>query len=187
MDTVTIVLIVVAVVVVAAIVWAVLQAKRRSELKDTFGPEYERTVERADDRRSAEADLRHRRERHDELDIRPLSSEERTRYRDRWDGVEAGFIEDPEGAAQEADRLVEEVMRERGYPVADRDHVEVLSVDHPELVERYRAALRATQDPRAASTEELRKALLDLRATFQEVTDDRTGRTDREEVDDGTR
>jgi hypothetical protein len=188
-DTTTIVIIViVAVIVLAAIAWFAYQAKRRSDLKQTFGPEYDRTVDRTDDRKQAEADLRHRRERHDELDIRPLSPEQQSDYRERWHRIEASFIADPEGVARDADGLVQEVMRERGYPVDDRDHIEVLSVDHPERVERYRTALRTTEDPRSASTEELRQALLDLRETFEAVSGGDTDTTDRdrrEGADDG--
>lgn len=191
MDTTTIVLIVIVAVIVLAVVgWLAYQARERSKLKDTFGPEYDRTVDRTDDRKQAEADLRRRRERHDQLDIRPLSREQQSDYRERWNRIEASFIADPEGVARDADRLVEEVMRERGYPVEDRDHIEVLSVDHPEKVEAYRRALRTTEDPASASTEELRQALLDLRETFEEVCQgrtDTTGHSDHEEADDGRR
>jgi hypothetical protein len=191
LDTTTIILIVVAVLVIAAIAYLVYQNQQRSKLKDKFGPEYERTVERRDDRREAEAELREREKKRDELEVRPLSDGARTRFQADWDRVEAGFIEDPDGAARDGDRIVAEVMRERGYPVEGRDHTDVLSVDHPGLVERYRSAMRTAGDPRSASTEDLRKALLDLRATFDELVHDHgDGRDDTrndEETRDGTR
>lgn len=177
MDTQTIViLVVVAVLVIAVVAWLAARARRRSKLKDTFGSEYDRTVERRDDRREAEAELRDRQRRREELDIRALTEDERVRFLAAWDRIEARFLDDPDGAAREGDQLVADVMRERGYPSGDREHTDVLSVDHPQLVERYRAALRTAAEPRSASTEELRQALLDLRATFDELV--RGGRDD---------
>jgi hypothetical protein len=189
-DTTTIVLIVVAVLIVAAIAWFAYRAQQRSKLKDTFGPEYERTVEQRDDRREAEAELRERQRKREELDIRPLADGARTRYLAAWERVELAFIEDPDGAAREGDRIVADVMAERGYPVQDRDHTDVLSVDHPQLVERYRGAMRTANEPRSASTEDLRHALLDLRAVFDELVHDRGDRGDThhdEETRDGSR
>lgn len=176
MDTATVIIVIVALLIIAAAAWFAYRAWRRSQLKDTFGREYDRTVDRTDSRREAEADLQERRRRRDELEIRPLSQGQRERYLALWDDVEARFIEDPDGVARDADRLVQDVMRERGYPLEGRDHIDVLSVEHPDLVERYRAAMRTAGDPRSASTEDLRQALLDLRATFDELV--RGGTTD---------
>ena len=50
-----------------------------AELQESFGPEYERTVEEADSQREAERELHERQERRDELDIRPLAPGARDR------------------------------------------------------------------------------------------------------------
>jgi hypothetical protein len=169
MDVTTILIIVIAVIVLALIAAVAMRGKQRSELKSKFGPEYERTVDQRDDRREAEAELREREKKRESLDIRPLSDGDRTTFVAAWDRVEARFVEDPDGAAREGDRIVADVMSRRGYPVEGRDHTDVLSVDHPDLVDRYREALRTTSDPRSATTEELRQAMLDLRATFEKL------------------
>lgn len=161
---------VVAVGAVAA--WA-LRSKRRTErLQETFGPEYQRTVGASDDRRRAESELEERRERRERLDIRPLPPEDRDRYAQAWGATQAGFVDAPEEAVREADRLITEVMRERGYPMEDFDRrAEDLSVDHPQVVEDYRAAhaisLRAGDGD--ATTENLRQAMVHYRALFQEL------------------
>jgi hypothetical protein len=175
-DVTTILIIVIAVIVLALIAAVVIRGRQRSELKTKFGPEYERTVDQRDDRREAEAELREREKKREELDIRPLSDGDRTRFVAEWDRIETRFVEDPDGAAREGDRIVADVMRRRGYPVEGRDHTDVLSVDHPDLVGRYREALRTTSEPRSATTEQLREALLDLRATFDQLV--RSGRED---------
>ena len=76
----------------------------------------------------------------------------------------------------EADRLIGEVMRARGYPVGDFDQRAAdISVDHPMVVENYRTAHEiALKDRRGeASTEHLRKALVHYRALFEELLENR--------------
>jgi len=109
----------VAVIVVLAIAWSALRAKRTRELQGTFGREYDRTVDQAGGRRSAERELLDRQKQHDKLDIRPLSPESRDRYARRWQSTQTRFVDDPTGAVAEADALVQEVMQERGYPTND--------------------------------------------------------------------
>src|SRR6478672_12123424 len=186
MDTwVWIVIAVVAVVVILAIVWSAMRAKRTRELQGTFGREYDRTVDQAGDRRSAERELLDRQKQHDELDIRPLSPEARDRYVRRWQSTQARFVDDPKGAVAEADTLVQEVMQERGYPTKDFERrVDDISVDHPDLVEKYRTAhgiARATERGEA-STEDMRHSVRHYRALFAELLDTSDG--DVENVDD---
>jgi FtsZ-interacting cell division protein ZipA len=179
-----IVIAVVVAIVVLGIIWSALRAKRTSALQDTFGREYDRTVDQSGGRRAAERELRERQKQHDELDIRPLSPEARDRYVRRWQSTQARFVDDPRGAVAEADRLVQEVMQERGYPTKDFDRrVADISVDHPNLVEKYRTAdgiARASENGEA-STEDMRHSVRHYRALFAELleTDD-----DVENVDD---
>jgi hypothetical protein len=176
------------VIVVALVVWQALKAKRTRTLQGRFGPEYDRTLERADDRREAEADLAARAKRRDELDIRPLPSASRERYLEEWQRVQARFVDDPSGAVQEADSLIQSVMRERGYPVDDfEQRAADISVDHPQVVENYRNGHRLS----SGDTEEQRQAMVHYRALFDELveeTSDRPlSRDDSPAVTDGER
>jgi hypothetical protein len=75
----------------------------------------------------------------------------------------------------QADRLVTEVMRERGYPMDEFDQrVADISVDHPEVVEHYRAAhsIHLANEDDEASTEDLRQAVVHYRALFNELLDE---------------
>jgi FtsZ-interacting cell division protein ZipA len=170
------VIVIVAIVVIALIVAAIVLMRQRQsqQLQEGFGPEYERTVEeRGGDRREAEAELRERRQRRDEFEVRDLEPAARDRYADRWRDAQRRFVDEPAPAVGEADALVMEVMRDRGYPVADEfdQRAADVSVDHPEVVEHYRAAHdisgRATAGE--ASTEDLRQAMVHFRALFVEL------------------
>src|SRR5262249_43974434 len=136
--------IVLAIVVVGAVVLAaaaLLRARRTEALKGRFGPEYDRTVEGADSRRAGEADLRAREERHDEFELRDLDPAAAEKYREDWQRAQSDFVDDPSAAVSEADLIIQQVMRERGYPVEDFDQRAAdLSVDHPVVVENYRGA-----------------------------------------------
>ncbi len=80
MQTSTILLIVVAVLVVAAAGWFLYHLERSTQLRRRFGPEYERTLSEAGDRRTAESDLVRRAKRLERLEVRPLSPAERDRF-----------------------------------------------------------------------------------------------------------
>jgi FtsZ-interacting cell division protein ZipA len=187
MDTwVWIVIAAVVAVAVLAIAWSATRAKRSRALKDTFGREYDRTVDQAGDRRSAERELRERQKQHEELDIRPLSPESRDRYARRWQSTQTRFVDDPKGAVAEADTLVQEVMQERGYPTDDFDRrVADISVDHPDLVEKYRTAhgIAQASERGEASTEDMRHSVRHYRALFAELLDVEDD-SDVEDVDD---
>ena len=176
MDTVSIVAIVVGLAVVGLVAWYLVQRRRTEELRARYGPEYSRTVSEAGDRRRAEAELLKRQERVEHLDIRPLTAEQRDRFLEQWRAVQAKFVDDPKGAVTDADRLVEEVMKTRGYPVADFDQRAAdLSVHHPRVVENYRAARDIAIRHRRgeASTEDLRQAMVYNRELVQDLLEDR--------------
>ncbi|HSC91812.1 MAG TPA: hypothetical protein VLB86_09190 [Gaiellaceae bacterium] len=173
MDTwVWIVIAVAVIVVLAAVAWYVVNERRRRELQEGFGPEYDRTVAEAPSRREAESELRERVARHEEFDIRPLSTEARDRYARSWESAQARFVDDPEAAIGEADELIQAVMRERGYPVDDFDQRSAdLSVDYPHVVEHYREghAIARRTIRGEGDTESLRQAMVHYRALFSEL------------------
>ena len=81
------------VVVVAAVAgWVAWKRTRTSHLKETFGPEYDRTVAESPSQREGEAALDDRRKRRDELEIRPLTPEACRRYDEEWRAVQARFV-----------------------------------------------------------------------------------------------
>lgn len=169
----TVVVIVVAVVVIAVLVAAALRPRLRSRrLKRQFGPEYHRAVADHATAADAERDLEERLRRRRDLDVRPLSAEARERYRADWTGVQQEFVDDPERALVDADRLIGRVMRERGYPDAEgEESLSALSVDHAHTLQSYRQAhevARRAQEG-TAGTEELREAVVHARELFAEL------------------
>lgn len=176
MDPLILIAVIVGVALVAAAGWYLWQRRRSEELRARFGPEYERTVSEAGDRREAEAELVRRQERVEHLQIRPLIAEQRGGYVQQWRTVQARFVDDPKGAVSDADLLVEDVMKARGYPVADFDQRAAdLSVHHPRVVDNYRAARDIARRHRRgeASTEDLRQAMVHYRELFEDLLEDR--------------
>jgi hypothetical protein len=177
----TLLLVVVIVVLIAVVGWLLYDRRRSSELRSTFGPEYERTVEDAGDRRAAEGELRKRKERVQALEIRPLGDADRQRYSTEWRQVQALFVDEPKAAIDDADELIGRVMEARGYPVADFDQrVEDVSVDHAAVVEHYRAAhaIAERRDDVDTDTEALRQAMVHYRALFEDLLGPTDGQTD---------
>jgi FtsZ-interacting cell division protein ZipA len=187
MDTwVWIVIAAAAAIVLLVVLWSATRTRRSSTLRERFGPEYDRTVEHAGDRREAERELTAREKRHKELDLRPLSPESRERYVEQWQVTQGRFVDDPSGAVAEADALVQEVMAERGYPTDDfEQRAADISVEHPDLVEKYRTARGVAQasERGQASTEDLRHSVRHYRALFVELLEVRDDK-DVENVDD---
>jgi hypothetical protein len=170
---VTWVIVAILVVVIIVLVVLLMRSRRSQQLQENFGPEYGRVLTERGDRRAAESELAERRERRAKLEIRELEPAARERYAERWGAAQRAFVDKPAPAVAEADALVSEVMRERGYPVSedfDRRAADV-SVDHPVVVEHYRAAhgisIRAMEGD--AGTEDLRQAMVHFRALFDEL------------------
>ena len=169
--------ILIAAIVIAAVVVAFFAGsrsrRRKSEgLKQRFGPEYERTVVEAGDQDAAEKELTARERKRNELDIVALSPEAQQRYADSWRKVQTAFVDDPTNAVGDADRLVTIVMDERGYPVDDFDQRAAdISVDHPTVVENYRAAhgIYLSQEAGEVDTERQRQAFVHYRALFEQL------------------
>jgi hypothetical protein len=170
-----IVIVIGALVLAALIATASVRGRRTEELQHDFGPEYDRAVDRAGDQSAAESDLRDRQRRHDELELRPLEPFARKGFMDAWQGTQAEFVDNPAAAIDDADRLIQSVMRDRGYPVEDfEDRASIVSVDHPVVVERYRRAhaVATANTDGSTETEHLRQAMQDFRALFVELVGD---------------
>ncbi|MFF6999076.1 hypothetical protein ACFY93_29565 [Streptomyces sp. NPDC008313] len=177
------IVIVVAVVLVAA-AFVLLSRRPRGgrSLQRRFGPEYDRTVARHDgDVKAAERDLTERVRRHGSLRMRPLEPAAGERYATRWTAAQERFVDSPREAVAEADRLLGELAAERGFPAGDRydEQVEALSVHHGHHLHGYRRVHRAAH-PGAngsahghgtdgADTEELREAMVEARALFDDL------------------
>ncbi|GGK49323.1 hypothetical protein Ppa06_62520 [Planomonospora parontospora subsp. parontospora] len=164
--------VVVAVVAIVAVGYAVLRQRRRHRLRDRFGPEYDRTVRERENRREAEQELLAREQRFDSLDIRPLSPEARQAYAKKWTEVQERFVDAPGFSVTEADQLVTSVMADRGYPTEDfEQRIADLSVAHGRTLDHYRKAheISGRAVRQAASTEELRQAMVHYRALFEEL------------------
>jgi len=162
------------VVVLLAIIGVLVARQQRSRrLKDEFGPEYGRVVAERGDQRTAEKELADRRQRVGKFEIRPLDPAARERYLEQWAAAQRYFVDEPVGAVGQAHELVQRVMSDRGYPVEEdfARRTADLSVEHPAVVENYRAAheisLRARDGQ--ASTEQLRQAMVHFRALFDEL------------------
>lgn len=158
---------------VAAAVY-VMQRQRSRQLRTHFGPEYDRALEGFGQRRAAERALLDRARRVDKLEIRPLPALRRDELRDRWQAVQAQFVDDPGGALREAHALLSTVMHDQGYPTGRFDEeVELLSVHHPAAVQHYREAHRLAEErARGPSvTEQLRQAMIHYRALFEDLLD----------------
>jgi hypothetical protein len=162
--------------VVALMVIAIwLMRRRRSDhLKQRFGPEYERSLQQHGSAVAAERELENRERRVAKLDIRPLTPETTARFSDAWLATQRRFVDTPGEAVIEADHLVAEVMRTRGYPVVEfEQRAADISVDHPRVVSNYRAA-RAIVERHGrgeSTTEDLRQALVHYRELFADLLD----------------
>ena len=176
-----------AVLIVAMVAWVTTRRKQTKQLQSQFGPEYERTVESADNRKAAESELAARRERREQLEIRPLSSAARERYVHQWQIVQVQFVDNPSGAVASADQLIQSVMADRGYPVKDFEtRAADVSVDHPDVVENYRQGHRLAQKSvdGDGSTEDLRQAMRHYRVLFDDLVDPTVGEPMARERDD---
>jgi hypothetical protein len=161
-------------VIMGAILASIFVARRkRSErFQDKFGPEYDHTVQSTGNEKKAQAELKERQKHVDTLKIRPLSIDERQRYKADWTTVQAKFVDQPGLATVEADHLIMEVMQLRDYPVSDfEQRAADISVQYPALVSNYRAAraIAVKNENHKAGTEELRQAMIYYHSLFNEL------------------
>jgi hypothetical protein len=186
MNTGLLVLIVVVAVVVVAVLVVLARVQRTNRLRKQFGPEYDHAVAESGGRGAAESELEDRRLRRERLEIVPLDVAAREHYSEQWRLLQARFVDSPAEATRAADRLISEVMRQRGYPVEDfAQRAADISVDHPQVVDDYRTAhaIAEANERSEATTEDLRKALVHYRSLFEELLE--VSESDQERTTDG--
>ena len=174
MDPKVLVLAALVILIIAVLAWFYVRKRRTTtaDLRQKFGPEYERAVQKRGSERKAEAKLADRQEWVEKLNIGDLDPMERERFSKQWESVQSRFVDSQRGAAAESDDLVSSRMKSRGYPVSDFDQRAAdISVDHPQIVDNYRSApeiaLRVGKDE--ASTEDLRTAMIHYRLLCEEL------------------
>jgi len=159
-------------VVIAAIAARRSKRQRSERLRKRFGPEYDRVVAEHGNPAAAEKALEEREKRWAKLIIRSLPAGDREHFAEAWRTVQAGFVDAPGESVTQADQLLERLMAQRGYPVGDFElQATDLSVDHPHVVQNYRAAREIADRQRSgkASTEDLREAIIQYRALYEEL------------------
>jgi hypothetical protein len=163
------------VLVVIAIVVAALVARgkaRTRAFRDRYGLEYDRAVLTHGSPRDAEAKLADRETRVDALPIRELGATERDRFVAEWHTVQSRFVDHPRAAVTEADDLINAILEARGYPhTGFEQRAADVSVTYPRVMENYRLAHGIAVRPGKgeATTEELRTAMIQYRAMFDEL------------------
>jgi hypothetical protein len=160
------------VVAVGVALWMYIQKERTQKLRSKFGPEYDIAIAQSKDRGHAESELQKRTDRVAKFHIQPLKTEDRSRFTEDWRREQSRFVDDPQSAVNHADTLVQDVMQRRGYPVGDfEQNAADLSVDHPRVVENYRAAheIALREGKGVCNTEDLRKAMVSYRVLFEDL------------------
>jgi len=165
--------IIVAVVFLGAAAAGWVRYKQR-RLRASFGPELKTVAQEQGSPRKVDRELRRRKKRHDELELRTISSVDQAYYATSWEHLQGEFLDDPSLALIGAERLVATVLEARGYPGDDaEERLALLSVEHADSLAGYRAAQdvsrRALGDPTKIPTEELRQAMLSYLTLFNEL------------------
>jgi hypothetical protein len=164
-------------VATVAAIFALVVSRRRTReqsemLRERFGPEYTRAVQQYGVRKG-ERELLTRTRRVERITFRELSPPERARYSSEWTAIQAMFVDNPAVAAERANDLIKQLMRARGYSADEgfEQRAADLSVDHPDVVEHYRAARVLAQDAKrhGMNTEELRQAIVHYRVLFADL------------------
>lgn len=182
MDPKIVAIVVIVVIAVLVIAWVALQKRRTEALRRRFGPEYDRSL-REHGPGKAESVLAEREKRVEKFHMRDLAVDERERFITSWREVQARFVDDPNAAVADADQLVTRLMQARGYPMSDfEQRAADISVDHPRVVDNYRAAheIAIRQRRGDATTEDLRNAVIYYRSLFDELLHTKTVRDTRE-------
>jgi hypothetical protein len=173
-------------VVIIGLVAAMMRRRtlaRHAELERRFGPEYDRAVDELGSPARADRELARRAERVQHFHFNDLDAADRSRFMNTWNRVQAQFVDDPVVAVTSANELINEVMRARGYPVEHYEQrVADLSVEHPTVVQHYRAAHELSRSVHngTVDTEQLRQALVHYRMLFADLLQEGTRRPEPE-------
>ena len=182
MSTVVIIVLIVAVAaVIAGTAYTGLVKRgagnRGVSMRRRFGPEYDRVLARHNgDTRAADRELSERVRRHGSIEAHPLPPHVREQYVTRWAAAQERFVEAPQEALAEAERLLAGLAQARGFPGPERpdEHVDALSVHHAHHIDGYRRVHAAATG--LSGTEEMREAMLQARAFFDALAAEPTGR-----------
>jgi hypothetical protein len=187
MSTTTVILIVLLVVAVAIAAWAIIERRRALRIRRKFGPEYDRLATELGPH-SAASTLEEREKRVSRFPIRSLQTDERARLAAEWRIIQERFVDDPRGAVADADELIQQALKTRGYPISEfEQRTADLSVEFPHVVENYRTAHRIAMEAErgAASTEQLRQAMQHYRVLFEDVLESKVSKAEPMEVHRG--
>lgn len=167
------VLIAIGVVLVGLIIWGIVAASRRKsereQLRERYGAEYDRTLAMHRNSRSAIADLKERERLHEDLELNDLNDADRDLIRRHMATLQYRFVDDPSDVMLQTERVVTEVLRAKGYPVADdrEQGLRLFSVDHPEEAGPIRTVLEGNYN---GDVSRMRDAFLDARHAIQTTT-----------------
>jgi len=102
LDPKLIVLVAAVILIIAVVAWLYVRKRKSTtaDLRQKFGPEYERAVLAHGSERKAEAKLADREKRVEKLSIRDLDSMEHERFSKRWEAVQSRFVDSPKGQSQ---------------------------------------------------------------------------------------
>jgi hypothetical protein len=162
----------VVIVAIAIAAYAEHRKTRTQALRNRFGSEYDREVLKRGSSRQAESKLADRATHVKSLEIRDLGVVERDRLVAERCTVQSRFVDHPKAAVTEADDLINALLEARGYPHASfEQRAADLSVSYPRVMENYRLAhaVAVRLGRVEATTEELRAAMIQYRAIFDEL------------------
>jgi hypothetical protein len=180
-----IVLAVLVVLAIAAVAFSRGPQARRRRLQRRFGPEYDRAVARhGGDAGAGERELDELLHRYGSRRRPPIPAERAEWFRTQWAEAQAEFVDEPRAALTRAEHLLDDALRERGFPLEDgteRTATALAAAHDPGLAERYRAGhgldgtapatdIASTTDTTGTTdTEQARETLLDTRRLFETV------------------
>jgi hypothetical protein len=150
---------------VAVVGWLAVGRRRPETLPRPAGTEDEQATEGAPDLAEPVADG---------FAIKPLGRIAHHQFSEEWASVQAMYLEDPSGAVEQAQGLVADVMRARGYPVGDfEERAAEVAIDHPTVVENYPEAQALAQASRDGSDDPdvFRRAFVHYRVLFADLLD----------------
>ena len=111
----------------------------------------------------------------EQLGIRPLTEDERARFRTAWEGVQSRVGTQPALALSEADAVLDRMLRACGYPLEDpRSPSDVVPGWHATVLASFRAGHDVEQVTSTTryDAEQVRSAMLHLGRAFSAVIGD---------------